>query len=76
MPTKRLSLIHYDVVRELCGDCQEEAFHFVPIGAAPTPSHCPRCGDQRTLVDMSDTSIRRLVTQGDGELRIAPLARA
>ncbi len=73
MSTKRLSLINYDVLRELCERCLKEAFQFIPIGTAPVPAPCTGCGTERTLADMSDTSIRRLVTRSDGELRIVPL---
>ncbi len=73
MTTKRLSLITYDVLRELCERCLEEAFQFVPIGTALLPASCTGCGTDRTLADMSDSSIRGLVTRSDGELRIVPL---
>ena len=73
MSTKRLSLINYDVLRELCDSCRRERFHFVPIGAAPEPGVCKVCGTQRKLADISDSSIFRLVTEDDGEITIVPL---
>lgn len=73
MSTKRLSLINYDVLRELCDSCRRERFHFVPIGAAPEPGVCSACGTQRQLADISDSSIFRLVTDDDGEISIVPL---
>ena len=60
--TDRLSLFHYDVVRELCAKCGGEKFQFVPTGEDATPTPC-NCGSERELVDLSDTSIRRLVTR-------------
>src|SRR5438128_425415 len=33
MSFSRVSLFHYDVVRELCETCRNERFHFVPIAA-------------------------------------------
>lgn len=74
MSFSRLSLFHYDVVREVCERCRNERFHFVPIGAAaPDPSPCKTCGSDGTLADTSDTSIRRLVTTPDGEMVIVPM---
>jgi hypothetical protein len=73
MSTKRLSLVNYDLLRELCDSCRGERFHFVPIGAAPEPGVCRNCGAQRKLADISDSSIFRLVTEDDGEITIVPL---
>jgi hypothetical protein len=73
MSTKRLSLVNYDVLRELCDSCRGERFHFVPIGAAPEAGLCRNCGAQRKLADISDSSIFRLVTDDDGEITIVPL---
>ena len=73
MSTKRLSLINYDVLRELCDSCRRERFHFVPIGAAPEPGKCRNCGAEGKLADISDSSIFRLVTDDDGEMVIVPL---
>jgi len=73
MSTKRLSLINYDVLRELCSSCRREGFHFVPIGAVPEPGVCSNCGTDRKLADISDSSIFRLVTDDDGEITIVPL---
>jgi hypothetical protein len=71
--TKRLSLVNYDVLRELCEECRREKFHFVPMGAAPEPGTCSNCGGDGKLADMSDSSIFRLVTDEDGEMVIVPL---
>ena len=54
MPKQRLSLISYDVLRELCDSCRKERFHFVPIGAAPATGACRTCGSQYKLADISD----------------------
>ena len=75
MPRSRLSLFTYDVLRELCDHCRKERFHFVPIGAAPALSTCPRCGNERKLADVSDTAILRLVTREDGEMVVVPMIR-
>ena len=69
----RLSLFNYDVVRELCDNCRQERFHFVPIGAAPATGTCPRCGNERKLADVSDTAIFRLITQANGEVVVVPV---
>src|SRR3954470_24268080 len=73
MSLKRLSLINYDVLRELCDSCRRERFHFVPIGTAPEPGRCTECGDAGKLADLSDSSIFRLVTDDDGEMVFVPL---
>jgi len=74
MSVSRLSLFHYDVVRELCERCRNERFHFVPIGAAaPAPGACSQCGADRKLTDTSATSIMRLVTNPDGEMVVVPM---
>lgn len=70
---ERLQLFNYDVVRELCGRCSQERFHFVPTGAAPAAGTCPRCGAERKLAEISDTAIIRLVTQPDGEVVVVPV---
>jgi hypothetical protein len=71
---KRLSLINYDVVRELCDTCRKERFHFVPIGAAAaTNGPCKHCGNEAKAADVSDTSIFRLVTQPNGDVVVVPL---
>ena len=50
MNVSRISLFHYDVVRELCETCRNERFHFVPIGAAaPVPGLCSHCGNEGKL---------------------------
>jgi hypothetical protein len=70
---KRLSLITYDVVRELCDTCRRERFHFVPIGAAAaTDGPCKHCSGEAKVADMSDTSVFRLVTQPNGEVVVVP----
>ena len=71
--SKRLPLINYEVVRELCENCRRERFHFVPPGAAPATGKCKACGRDSKLADMSDSSIFRLVTQPNGEMVIVPL---
>lgn len=73
MSRSRLSLFNYDVVREWCEICRSECFHFVPIGTAPATRTCRQCGKQRTLTDLSDTSIWRLVTQPNGEVVVEPI---
>ncbi len=73
MSKQRLSLINYDVLRELCDSCRKERFHFVPIGAAPATGACKSCGSQSTLADMSDTAVWRLMTRADGEVVVVPL---
>jgi hypothetical protein len=71
---KRLSLINYDVVRELCDGCRNERFHFVPTGTnAAAAGSCKHCGAEAKVADVSDTSIFRLVTQPNGEVVIVPL---
>ena len=76
MSFSRVSLVHYDVVRELCERCRNERFHFVPIGAAaPAPGACSRCGGDGRLADTSNTSIIRLVTRPDGEMVVVPVIR-
>ena len=74
MSHSRLSLFHYDVVRELCERCRNERFHFVPKGAAaPATSACSHCGGDGKLTDTSNTSIIRLVTRPDGEMVVVPM---
>ena len=71
METKRLSLVNYDVVRELCEDCRKERFHFVPMGAPAAPGDCSACGGKAKLADVSDTGVWRLLTRADGEVVVA-----
>lgn len=73
MSAKRVSLIHYDLLRELCDHCRKERFHFVPIGAAPATGPCRSCGSDSTLADVSDTAIWRLMTKPNGEVVVVPL---
>jgi NMD protein affecting ribosome stability and mRNA decay len=69
----RLSLVHYDLLRELCESCRRERFHFVPIGAVPATAPCRQCGKEGRMADLSDSSIYRLVTQPNGEMVVVPL---
>jgi hypothetical protein len=73
MPKKRLSLISYDVLRELCDSCRKERFHFVPMGAEPATGPCRRCGSESKLADFSDTAVMRLVTQPNGDVVVVPV---
>jgi hypothetical protein len=73
MSKQRLSLITYDVLRELCDSCRKERFHFVPIGAAPATGVCKSCGAESKLADVSDTAVWRLMTRPDGEVVIVPV---
>ena len=59
---QRLSLINYDVLRELCDSCRKERFHFVPLGTEPATGPCRRCGEESKLAEMSDTAVFRLIT--------------
>jgi hypothetical protein len=72
MSRQRLSLFHYDVMRELCDDCRSERFHFVPVGTAPATGDCP-CGTERHLADVTDTSLIRLVTLPNGDVKVVPM---
>ncbi|HEX7152473.1 MAG TPA: hypothetical protein VF618_13375 [Thermoanaerobaculia bacterium] len=74
--SQRLSLINYDVLRELCDHCRKERFHFVPMGAAPATGDCKSCGAATTeLADMTDTSVFRLITHANGDVVIVPLIK-
>lgn len=73
MSLKRLSLVHYDVMRELCEQCRSERFHFVPIGASPEAGTCRSCGGEGRMADLSDTSIIRLITLPGGEMVVVPI---
>jgi hypothetical protein len=73
MGRERLSLIHYDVLRELCDKCRKERFHFVPIGAAPATGPCRECGSESKLADVSDTAVWRLMTKPSGEIVVVPV---
>jgi hypothetical protein len=72
-PQERLSLINYDVLRELCDSCRRERFHFVPIGAAPATGPCKSCGASSKLADISDSAVWRLMTGPGGEMVIVPV---
>lgn len=69
---KRLSLINYDVLRELCESCRKERFRFVPIGAAAAPDACSACGAESKMADVSDTGVWRLLTRPNGEVVVVP----
>ena len=73
MSRERLSLINYDVLRELCDHCRKERFHFVPIGAEPAAGPCKRCGAESKLADLSDTAIMRLITHANGDVVVVPV---
>ena len=73
MRRNRISLFTYDVVRELCDECRNERFHFVPSGASPATGACRRCGADAKLADFSDTAVIRLVTQANGNVVIVPV---
>lgn len=75
MPPKRVSLINYDLLRELCDHCRRERFHFVPIGTAPATGPCRECGTEGKLADMSDTAVMRLVMQPNGDMVVVPVIR-
>jgi hypothetical protein len=72
MSKHRLSLISYDVLRELCDHCRKERFHFVPIGAPHATGACTSCGADSKLADVSDTGVWRLLTRADGEVVVVP----
>lgn len=73
MSTNRVSLINYDLLRELCDHCRKERFHFVPMGAAADTGTCRNCGSNSKLADVSDTAIWRLMTKPNGEVVVVPL---
>ena len=73
MSKNRVSLIHFDLLRELCDHCRKERFHFVPIGEAPVTGTCKNCGSDSKLADVSDTAIWRLMTKPNGDVVVVPL---
>jgi hypothetical protein len=73
---QRLSLISYDVLRELCDSCRKERFHFVPMGAEPATGPCRECGSASKIADFSDTAVMRLVTHPNGDVVVVPRIRA
>lgn len=73
MSRERLSLINYDVLRELCDHCRKERFHFVPIGAEQAAGACKRCGAEAKMADLSDTAILRLITHANGDVVVVPV---
>ena len=75
MSRSRVSLINYDLLRELCDSCRKERFHFVPVGAEPATGACKSCGAESKVADMSDSAIMRLVTLPDGEFVVVPVMR-
>lgn len=70
---QRLSLVNYDVLRELCDACRKERFHFVPLGTDPATGPCRRCGSTSHLAEMSDTAIWRLITNAKGDVVVVPM---
>jgi NMD protein affecting ribosome stability and mRNA decay len=73
MSTHRVSLVNYDLLRELCDNCRKERFHFVPMGDEPMTGTCKNCGADSKLAEVSDTSIWRLMTKANGEVVVVPL---
>jgi hypothetical protein len=73
MASERVSLVNYDLLRELCDTCRQERFHFVPIGAAPATGPCKHCGSDSHLAEVSDTSVWRLITNASGDVVVMPL---
>jgi len=73
MSKNRVSLVNYDLLRELCDHCRKERFHFVPIGDSPMTGTCKNCGSDSKLAEVSDTSIWRLMTKANGEVVVVPL---
>jgi len=73
MSLKRLSLVHYDVMRELCDHCRSERFHFVPIGASTEAGTCRTCGVPANMADLSETSIIRLITLPGSDMVVVPI---
>lgn len=72
MAEERLSLFHYDLLRELCDNCRKERFHFVPTGAAPSTGACKQCGAESKLADVTVTAVWRLVTSPNGDVVVVP----
>lgn len=66
---QQISLYNFDLVRERCPSCGGEIFQFIPKGSEPVTSPCS-CGNDRAVVDFTDTSIRRLVIDGSGEFKV------
>jgi hypothetical protein len=73
MASERVSLVNYDLLRELCDTCRQERFHFVPIGAAPATGPCKHCGSDSRLAEVSDTAVWRLITNASGDVVVMPL---
>lgn len=73
MSTDRVSLIHFDLLRELCEHCRNERFQFVPMGTDAAAGTCRKCGSALKRADVSDTSIWRLMTKPNGEVVVVPL---
>ena len=72
MSKNRVSLVNYDLLRELCDHCRKERFHFVPIGDLPAMGTCRNCGSDSKLAEVSDTAIWRLMTKPNGEVVVVP----
>jgi NMD protein affecting ribosome stability and mRNA decay len=70
---QRISLINYDVLRELCDSCRKERFHFVPLGAEPATGPCRKCGAESKLAEMSDTAVWRLIAHANGDVVVVPM---
>lgn len=73
MANHRLSLISYDLLRELCDHCRKERFHFVPIGAPHATGTCTNCGAKSQLADVSASAVWRLITKPGGEVVVVPV---
>jgi hypothetical protein len=73
MASERVSLVNYDLLRELCGTCEGERFHFVPIGGPAETGPCKTCGADSKFAEVSDTSIWRLMTKPNGDVVVMPM---
>lgn len=69
MSSNRLPLVTMDLLRELCPSCKSERFQFVPSGEETAAGAC-QCGSGRELVELSDTSIRRLMSPFATDIRV------
>lgn len=70
---QRLSLVNFDVLRELCDSCRKERFHFVPLGTDPATGACRRCGSASHLAEMSESAVWRLITHANGDVVVVPM---
>ena len=73
MSTNRVSLVHFDLLRELCEHCRNERFQFVPMGTDAATGTCRNCGSDLKRAEVSDTAIWRLMTKPNGEVVVIPL---